>query len=177
MAALFPELFKAAAVDRAPGVENVLRAGDLPEHARLFDAVTHGGFAAGLDDARTDEQPLFPEGDIAHSGLVFLKVFDLLLRLLAALSRLGQIGPGLEQDRGHAVLVLFEEPEPFGKLGFGPTGILPVKRLGQQRQVLGGVVKVQNEYGQGEIDAGQFPHPRRAVAEEGGFGGSGNAAM
>lgn len=45
-----------------------------PLHAGLLQAMTDGGFAAGFDDARTDEERLTAEVGITHPLRIALKV-------------------------------------------------------------------------------------------------------
>ena len=52
------------------------------------------------------------------------------------------------------------------KVGFGQRGVFAKENLSQQADMLGGVIKIQDEFGHGKTHSGLFPHPGRAIAQE-----------
>ena len=80
---LLPEIVPAATGMDTAQSQDVLGAGLAPEHARLFAARADDGFAASLDDARADKQPLAPKGAVLHSFHIMHEVVQLFLDRLS----------------------------------------------------------------------------------------------
>ena len=64
---LCPDLVSAAAGVLAAQGEDAGGAGDVPAHAREFEALADDGFAAGFDGAGADEHAVIAEVGIAHA--------------------------------------------------------------------------------------------------------------
>ncbi len=61
-------------------IEDILRAIDSPEHARLLEAPADYRFASGLDDAGADEKPDGAKLGVAHARGVLAVEGELFLR-------------------------------------------------------------------------------------------------
>src|SRR6516225_11405454 len=87
--AVLPVSFKPVVEVSAAQRQDGVGAADSPEHAGLLEARADDGFAAGLDNAGTNEQMLAAELGVAHTLGVFLEVVGFVVKLLGGL-RMGR---------------------------------------------------------------------------------------
>ena len=73
-------------------------AGERPEHPGLFEAFCNQAFAACLNDARADEEPLASERSVAHALGIGVEVGDLLEGKFLEILIFREFGGGLSQD-------------------------------------------------------------------------------
>ena len=135
-----------------------------PLHAGLLQAMTDGGFAAGFDDARTDEERLTAEVGITHPLRIALKVVQgtvnrFLSRLISGTQPLE-----LAQDGFDVALIKLLAAASGPIVGLG--GGLAVHALGQFGQMLAGMVEVDNLDGIVEVFIGNVLDPRCSIAND-----------
>jgi RNA-directed DNA polymerase len=167
----FPHGVPPLGLDVGAQVEDVLAALDAPTHAALTQARLDEGLARCLDRAAADGQPLAAEIGIGHVALVAHEVVALRVQLLAP--RRGQrmrarvVLHGAQQ-RVHGAVLLQQlrciRAEPF------PGLLRPFAEQGlcRERQVLGGVVIVEDEHAgrkQGRV-VDVLPQGARPVAQD-----------
>jgi hypothetical protein len=170
----FPEGLPATAELTAAQGDDGVGATDGPAHPGLFEPAAGDGLAAGLDDSRPHEEPLFSEVGVTHAVSVGLEVGDAPAQFVLLGGGAGAETVHARDDRLDVAGVQFDDAEIGPGLGLGCAGA--VEDLGEFAEVFASVVEIDDLDGAREVLVGEIPDPQGAVAEDDGLLGAPAAA-
>ena len=156
-----PEVVVKVSENGAPYGQDILGAGNMPEHAGLFGTLSDDSFASGLNNTGADKVAMFFEAGVKHAVPVCLEVLNCGKYFFGVFLS----SSGYQSYADKFVNLVTLQPL-FPKLCLSFCFFFErVKKLSQFRDMLEGVVKVKNLYCVREIDSCNFPDPYCAIAK------------